>query len=105
MSRFHDKWKYSEYIPEGISLNGKEFIVTPENGDPSGKDDIALVGQEENARLIAAAPEMYDTLDRVHWILYRFDKEGIIDVVDLANIVKGSALLLNRIDGEEAANE
>ena len=56
---------------------------------------------EANACLIAAAPEMYDTLDRVHKILYRFDKEGIIDVVDLASIVRENALLLNRINAEE----
>ena len=84
MSRFHDKWKYSEYVPEGISLNGREFLVTP---------------------LIAAAPKMYALLKRVHWILSRFGKKGIIDTEELASIVKESALLLNRIDGEEAANE
>ena len=101
MSRFHDKWKYSEYVPEGISLNGREFLVTPENGDASGKDDIALVVHEKDARLIAAAPEMYKLLKRVHWILSRFGKKGIIDTEELASIVRKSALLLNRINAEE----
>ena len=102
MSRFHGKWKYSEYVAEGISLNGREFFITPENGDASGKDDIALVAHEKDARLIAASPKMYSLLKRVHKRLYRFDKkESIIEVEDLANIVKESALLLNRIDGEE----
>ena len=104
MSRFHDKWKYSEYVPEGISLNGREFLVTPENGDPSGKDDIALVAHEDDARLIAAAPEMYELLKRVHKRLSQFSKKGI-NTEELGSIVRKSALLLNRIDGEEANND
>lgn len=57
-------------------------------------------GNEDNARLIAAAPEMYSLLDSTHRILYRFKTERIIDVVDLANLVKETALLLKRIDGK-----
>ena len=69
-------------------------------------DDFAAArGIDENtanARLIAAAPEMYRLLDRTHRILYRFKVEGIIDVVDLAKLVKETALLLNSVDGTEA---
>ena len=103
MSRFHDKWKYSEYVPEGISLNGREFLVTPENGDASGKDDIALVVHEKDARLVAAAPEMYKLLESVYKMLLSFDEKGII-AKDLDNMVRKIALLLNRIDRTEAAN-
>ena len=95
MSRFHDKWKYSEYVPEGISLNGREFLVTPENGDASGKDDIALVVHEKDARLIAAAPELYKLL-----------KELALLSPDVAGrAVLHARELLARIDGEEGNND
>ena len=50
------KWEYAEYVPEGVSLNGKEFIISAEG------IDVALAKREYDARLIAAAPEMYKLL-------------------------------------------
>ncbi len=68
--------------------------------------DIVRLYEDEaeamaNSRLIASAPEMYRLLNKAHSILYRFTIEGAIDVVDLKTLVKESAELLNRIDGEE----
>ena len=105
MNIFRGKWKYSEYVPEGITLNGREFLITPENEDTGGNNDIALVLQEENARLIAAAPEMYSLLDNTHKILHRFKVKHIIDAVDLADLVRKTALVLNRVEGLHPANE
>lgn len=57
MSEFtKGNWQYAEFVPEGVSLNGKEFIISAEG------NDIALAKREDDARLIAAAPEMYKLL-------------------------------------------
>lgn len=48
---------YEEYIPEGVTLNGKEYLIQSEN-----KEDVALVRTEADARLIAHVPEMYAML-------------------------------------------
>ena len=58
MSKFtKGQWYYEEYIPEGVTLNGKEYLIQSEN-----KEDVALVRTEADARLIARAPEMYAML-------------------------------------------
>ena len=89
MNKFHGKWKYSEYVSEGTltGLNGRDFLVTP-----------------KNARLIAAAPAMYNMLKRIYRALMDFEAEGTVEAInamDLAKLVRESAKLLNRIDGEE----
>ena len=47
------KWQYSEYVPEGVTLNGTEYLIK------SGNEEIALVATEADARLITTAPEFY----------------------------------------------
>lgn len=54
-------WYYVEYIPEGISINGIEYLITTDKENP--QNDIALALHEEDARLIAVAPEMLATLE------------------------------------------
>ena len=68
------KWEYLEYIPEGITLNGREYLIHSCDGD------VALARrEEEDARLIAAAPKMYELLNMAMWSLrYHSDNDGII---------------------------
>ena len=40
-------------MPNGISINGVEYLITTDEEDP--KKDIALALREDNARLIAEA--------------------------------------------------
>ena len=95
------KWKYSTQTGL-VYVDGKGIAkVYGAGSDGASHSDEG----ESNVRLITAASEMYEMLDRVHKIMYRFKVEGIIDVVDLSNIVRDSAKLLNRIDGEDAAHE
>ena len=55
MSKFTGgKWEHTEYVPEGITLNGREYVIS------SMDEEIALVRTEADARLIAAAPDMYE---------------------------------------------
>ena len=58
------EWRYKECIPEGITLNSKEYLIR------DGDTDIALVRKEEDARIIARAPEMYELL-KAFWELDR----------------------------------
>lgn len=64
MSEFtKGKWEYAEYVPEGVTINGKEFIIFTGSVNPQDEgDDVALARREADARLIAAAPEMYEEL-------------------------------------------
>ena len=57
------KWKIAEYVPEGVTINGKEYIIfnEGENHDYE-RTDIALARHEEDARLIAAAPGMFNLI-------------------------------------------
>ena len=87
MSKFtKGKWEYVEYIPEGITLNGKEYLVM------SGGEDVALALRENDARLIAAAPEMYETLKICANVLFGHWEFAVAQKVDK---------LLAHIDGEE----
>lgn len=61
MSRFtRGEWKFDEYIHEGVTLNGKQYIIFAK--DVNKDHDVALVKRKEDALLIAAAPEMYELL-------------------------------------------
>ncbi len=64
MSKFtKGKWDYAEYVPEGVTINGKEYIIFTGSVNPDDDgDDIALARREADARLIAAAPDMYEEL-------------------------------------------
>lgn len=67
------KWEYSEYIPEGITLNGREYLIH------SCGEEVALARREEDARLITAAPKMYELLGMAMWPLRdHSDNDGIL---------------------------
>ena len=83
------KWEYVEYIPEGITLNGKEYLIM------SGGEDVALALRENDARLIAAAPEMYHMLSKI------LDDTQNGQFADENGIIA----LLNRIDGEKVKGD
>ena len=91
------KWEYVEYIPEGITLNGKEYLIM------AGGEDVALALRENDARLIAAAPEMYEALYMLFGYVY--EAEGVAKnpgykakaKKDIAQV----EALLARIEGED----
>lgn len=100
-------WKYQKYIPEGVTLNGKEYVIT------NGQNDIALTITEADARLIAAAPEMYRLLDELCKI-YKLkatargeDNEAVFMEALVAEdgAINMAHKLLARIDGKESCNE
>ncbi len=100
MSKFtKEKWEYSDdtsvKIPETLYFSPicNWFRVF----NRKKKIGIALVPEEANARLIAAAPEMYDLLEDVAWYL-----EQIADDDDESSKYASSIQeLLARIDGED----
>ena len=89
MSKFtQGEWNYlEEYIPEGSILNEKKYLIQSET-----REDVALVWTEANARLIAAAPKMYELLKV--WTQIRAEPT-LKEARDTAR------KLLARIDGEE----
>ena len=95
------KWKYTEYVPEGVTLNDKQYIISAEfyDEDENVKDvvpDIALVKREDDARFIAAAMDMYCTLNYAARILcnekatqnWRLLLAG--DIIDLLKSLDGN---------------
>ena len=89
MSKFTGgEWQYSEYIPEGITLNGREYLIQADG------EDVALARTESDARLIAAAPEMYTLAAELANLP---DEQCMI-----SPIIHDARKLLARIDGEEA---
>lgn len=57
------KWMYEEFVPEGVTLNGKEYMIFTESVNPEERrEEIALVVKEGDAKLMTAAPAMYDLL-------------------------------------------
>lgn len=71
MSKFtKGQWYYEEYIPEGVTLNGKEYLIQSES-----KEDVALVRTEADARLIAHAPELYSMLSMLAKIAEKLSLE------------------------------
>ena len=93
MSKFTaGRWNYlEEYIPEGITLNEKEYLIQSES-----REDVALVWTEANARLIAAAPEMHELLK----VWTQIGAEPT-----LKNARKRAVELLDSIDGEETKDD
>ena len=60
MSEFtQGKWEYADFVHDGVTFNGKEYIIFTKSSIPDNKAiHIALAKREEDARLIAAAPDM-----------------------------------------------
>ena len=96
MSKFTPgRWHYlEEYIPEGITLNEKEYLIQSES-----REDVALVWTEANARLIAAAPKMYERLKLMARLLSRQAQGQFNDKFDPA-IADSIYELLAEIDHE-----
>ncbi len=96
MSKFtKGEWNYlEEYIPEGITLNGKEYLIQSES-----REDVALVWTEADARLIAAAPKMYERLKLVARLISRQAQGQLRDPIDPA-IADSIYELLAEIDDE-----
>ena len=95
------KWKYSTQTGL-VYVDGKGIAKVY----GAGRDRMSYSDEgESNARLIVAAPEMYDMLERVHKILNVSTAEEIVDAVNQGNIIRKIALLLNQIDGEDATHE
>ena len=70
MSKFTSgRWEYKEYVPEGITLNGVEYLIC------SGDEEVALVRCEEDARLIEHAPRMYELLQESFLALSRVGED------------------------------
>ncbi len=87
ITAYSDKYKFGDYEDVGILKYAKK----------------------EDARLIAAAPEMYDLLDNISFYITEVDKlcssaqiPFFSEFVDYANRIK---YLLTRIDGTEDENE
>ena len=93
------EWKYEEYVPNGVTINGKEYIIYTGSVNPKepGKD-IALARREADARLIAAAPEMYDEL---YEALQLCEGKSSYGGDEFAKQAKSIRELLARIDGKE----
>ena len=95
MSKFtQGNWVYDEFsaIVKTVSNNSRPICIVIEDGedDYSEEDDT-------NGRLIAAAPEMYETLQSLVGVLsvHSYSQEEAVKICQL----------LARIDGKEAANE
>ena len=82
------EWKYEEYVPNGVTINGKEYIIYTGSVNPKEPgEDIALARREADARLIAAAPEMYELLmdynadpaEQIAWLIRRHNLLARID--------------------------
>ncbi len=100
-----DKWKV-EYI-----RSNDLFSITTYSDKFGNYENVGILkyAKKEDARLIAAAPEMYDLLDNISFYITEIDKlcsSGQIpfspEFVDYANRIK---YLLARIDGTEDVNE
>lgn len=93
MSQFtKGKWEYAEHIRKGVTINGMNYLIFI--GSPNPEDDgedIAFVHREADARLIAAAPEMYSLLKQVAY--------GTCD--DCMPMLVSARKLLAHIDGKE----
>ena len=118
MSKFtKGKWKYLEALHEVTAYPetlGNNIYDCPVYADSGCGQDITgeLRGSNEeeihaNGRLIAAAPEMYMLLNKAHDMLYRLiiGELTAIEFRDLTKLIRESAELIARIDGDEAEHE
>ena len=96
MSKFtKGKWKYAEPLGVVFSEDTCAVIATVHGAGTGSCFNLSPEGQA-NARLIAAAPEMYELIDR----LVRRSPNTTEEVSDT---LTGMKILLARIDGKETA--
>ena len=100
MSKFTSgEWEYSEYVPEGITLNGREYLIQADG------EDVALARTEADAELIVKAPAMYSFLLKIEEELRAcaecdsYDEE-LDDCKLLAENIADSIKELFRLEGE-----
>ncbi len=86
-------WRAVYYTPKYITINGGIYLISS-----SSEDDVAFTPSLADARLIAAAPEMYDLLYEAMQELKGYEpiENGI------STIWPDIEELLNRIDGKES---
>ena len=87
-------WEYSQYVPEGITLNGNEYLIHEENGE-----DIALTNREEYARAIALVPDMFDMLCDCETCLRIISKYNDTHIIPF--MIKDIEKLISRVEGTE----
>ena len=92
MSKFTGgEWKYLQSPLRGLGGDEQWYLI----GSPERA--VGFIRHEEDAKLIAAAPEMYRLL------------ESIVSLLSVHSYSQGEAVkihqLLARIDGEEAEHE
>ena len=99
-------WEYDEYVPEGVTLNGKEYIIFTGSVNPDDDgSDIALARHEDDAKLIAAAPEMFEAItecaDTLEAIKFRDDCKEAADFYQLEELIHALWELLARIHADK----
>lgn len=102
------KWNAVAYDPERVTLNGKEYIVVSEGSEDTGADDLVLLLKQADARLVVAAPEMYEVLELCGDVLEAVDVEFKaygVEREDVSALLQKVDALLRRIDSKEASHE
>ena len=98
MSKFtQDEWKYMEVDPISEELNTHKYVLWAV-GERT-LQSIGYIFTEANARLIVAAPELYELVREE--LIPTSDYGGILSFAREAKVRK----LLTYIDGEEAEHE
>ncbi len=98
MSKFtQGEWRYREVDPISEELNTHKYVLCAV-GERT-LQSIGYIFTEANARLIVAAPELYELVREE--LIPTSDYGGILSFAREAKVRK----LLTYIDGEEAANE
>lgn len=92
------KWLIHEGYFDGITLNPKQYYIYPESGEPY-TDDFIVCAEEADARLIAAAPDMYNFIRTLYELITNpeDDEEGL----SFRFIPEAAKQILDRIDGKE----
>jgi len=98
-----EKWTKGpwRYFKQG---DGTRFHITARPATKPGNrfDDFATVdiGHEDDARLIASAPLLYDELAHLVRLLEPLERDGTLNVPGLATL-NGARAALSRATGEE----
>lgn len=91
------KWLVHEEYPYGIPIYPKQYYIYLDNGKP--EDYFIVCANKADARLSAAAPDMYNFIRTLYELLTNpeDDEEGL----SFRFIPEAAKQILDRIDGEE----